>query len=415
MTNAHERITLPPISSFDISPSRKPHPRYPPTSPSATRRPPHINGSPSWDGSSTASNPPRRDIDDARLSPGTYDSLEYSTHARGNHSPYSEPAALVASSDRHPPHPAPRPRSSSPSLDRDRRPVVPQVSCSRFHRIAQRLTCAPSSRYHPPFHQFAQQQHSRRQHLAPYVSSSREHSPDSRESHSRSSTHSPNVPTRPHPGTVPSPHAGTPALPPPAVTSAAPVGSSASGGTTTRMPAQLAGAAFINTTPGDAQDVAVVAGSERRRTSPVRKRKASEMLGTSASPGSDDRAISAEPSESEAKKKYKKKMNVRHYRAQNKDAMTQLRDALPEHMRPPERQAKAYVTLSAIKYIRELTAENERLRAENVRQAQELADRPSHDPERSSSGEVAIAGETNDNDDDDDVVPKAEVPVEEDE
>lgn len=136
------------------------------------------------------------------------------------------------------------------------------------------------------------------------------------------------------------------------------------------------------------------------------------MLGTSASPGSDDRGISAEPSESEAKKKYKKKMNVRHYRAQNKDAMTQLRDALPEHMRPPERQAKAYVTLSAIKYIRELTAENERLRAENVKQAQELADRPSHDPERSSSGEVAITGETNDNDDDNDVVPKAEVPVE---
>ncbi len=87
-------------------------------------------------------------------------------------------------------------------------------------------------------------------------------------------------------------------------------------------------------------------GSERRRTSPVRKRKASEMLGTSASPGSDERGLSPEPSESEAKKKYKKKMNVRHYRAQNKDAMTQLRDALPEHMRPPERQAKAYVTLS---------------------------------------------------------------------
>jgi hypothetical protein len=68
------------------------------------------------------------------------------------------------------------------------------------------------------------------------------------------------------------------------------------------------------------------------------------MLG--GSPGSEDRAFSPEPSESEAKKKYKKKMNVRHYRAQNKDAMTQLRDALPEHMRPPERQAKAYVTLS---------------------------------------------------------------------
>ena len=94
-----------------------------------------------------------------------------------------------------------------------------------------------------------------------------------------------------------------------------------------------------------------VLGSERGRASPVRKRKASEMLGTSASPGSDERGISPEPSENEAKKKYKKKMNVRHYRAQNKDAMTQLRDALPEHMRPPERQAKAYVTLSGMCFV----------------------------------------------------------------
>jgi len=128
------------------------------------------------------------------------------------------------------------------------------------------------------------------------------------------------------------------------------------------------------------------------------------MLG--GSPGSEERAISPEPSESEAKKKYKKKMNVRHYRAQNKDAMTQLRDALPEHMRPPERQAKAYVTLSAIKYIRELTTENERLRAENIRQAKELADRQNHDPELSSSGEVALAG----GDATDGTVPEAEVP-----
>ncbi|KAH9043484.1 hypothetical protein EDB83DRAFT_2407232 [Lactarius deliciosus] len=124
-----------------------------------------------------------------------------------------------------------------------------------------------------------------------------------------------------------------------------------------------------------------------------------------------------EPSESVAKK-YKEKTNVRHYRAQNKDAMTQLRDALPEHMRPPERLAKAYVVLrSAIEYIRELTVEIERLRAENVRLAQELADRPNRDPEQSSwssSGDVAIAGETNGNDDNvnDDVVPKAELPLE---
>jgi hypothetical protein len=102
--------------------------------------------------------------------------------------------------------------------------------------------------------------------------------------------------------------------------------------------------AFINSTPGDTQDTKAV-GVTRKRSPPTRKRKASEMLGA-GSPGSEDRANSPEPSESEAKKKYKKKMNVRHYRAQNKDAMTQLRDALPEHMRPPERQAKAYVTLS---------------------------------------------------------------------
>ena len=38
-------------------------------------------------------------------------------------------------------------------------------------------------------------------------------------------------------------------------------------------------------------------------------------------------------------------MNVRPYRAQNKDAMTQLRDALPEHMCPSERRGKAYIML----------------------------------------------------------------------
>jgi hypothetical protein len=61
---------------------------------------------------------------------------------------------------------------------------------------------------------------------------------------------------------------------------------------------------------------------------------------------------------------------------------------------------------AAIKYIRELTTENERLRAENLRQAKELADRQINDPELSSSGEVAIAGD----DTTDGAVPKAEVP-----
>jgi hypothetical protein len=69
---------------------------------------------------------------------------------------------------------------------------------------------------------------------------------------------------------------------------------------------------------------------------------------------------------------------------------------------------------AAIKYIRDLTAENERLRAENGRQAQELADRHSHDPEQASSGEVAITADANDNDDDNDdvVLPKAELSAE---
>jgi hypothetical protein len=92
-------------------------------------------------------------------------------------------------------------------------------------------------------------------------------------------------------------------------------------------------APFVNSIPGDTQDAKAVGV---RRTPPTGKRKASEMLG--GSPGSEDRAASPEPSEGEAKKKNKTKMNFRHYRSQNKDAMTQLRDALlPEHMRPPER------------------------------------------------------------------------------
>jgi hypothetical protein len=284
----------------------------------------------------------------SRRSPSiTYDAPDYgaaSGHSRGNHSPYSEPAGLVA----HPPHHhiATTARSASLDRDRDRKggcPVVPQVSCSRFHRFAQRLTWAPSSRYHPPFPFAAaavaaqNRRHLRAPHHHAAATSSREHSPDeSHESYSRSSTHSPLVSTRPHTATVPSP--------PTAAAAAAAITVGASSGTThvVVVSPRASMTAFINTTPGE--DVQQLA-SERQRTSPpVRKRKASEMLGTSASPGS----VSPEPSESEAKKKYKKKMNVRHYRAQNKDAMTQLRDVLPEHMRPPERQAKAYVTLSGM-------------------------------------------------------------------
>ncbi|KAI0299617.1 hypothetical protein BC826DRAFT_1184019 [Russula brevipes] len=346
MTDAHERITLPPISSFDISPPGKRHTQFQ-AGPGSTF--------------------PRSELEDISPGPSRYDALESSHgrhiatgHVRRNHSPHSEPAVLV------PPYEsisiAPRPRSSSAALDRGA-PVI-------------------------PYPQLPSTSNGRRR-LASYVSS-REPSVDSQASFSRSPTDSPNARSRLQSGTVPSPH---------------PSGSAATSNSGARLPSQMA--AFINSTPGDTQDSKLAGmGPTRRRTSPARKRKASEMLGA-ASPGSEERAISPEPSESEAKKKYKKKMNVRHYRAQNKDAMTQLRDALPEHMRPPERQAKAYVTLSAIKYIRELTAENERLRAANVKQAKELADRHSNDPELSSSGKVAMA-----EDDGDGTVPKAEVPDE---
>ena len=232
---------------------------------------------------------------------GKYDALDSTHHgcriatgqSRHNHSPYSEPTVLIAPYESI--STAPRPRSSSAALDRGGL-FAPQVSRQGRKSLA---SCI----------------------------SSREPSPDSQASFSPSVTESPNIRSHLQSITVPPSHASA--------------GASASA-ITSASGARLS-SHFINSTPGDTQDAKTV-GATPMRTPPTRKRKASEMLG--GSPGSEDRAVSPEPSESEAKKKYKKKMNVRHYRAQNKDAMTQLRDALPEHMRPPERQAKAYVTLS---------------------------------------------------------------------
>jgi hypothetical protein len=325
MTDAHERITLPPISSFDITPSSKHHSHL---RAGPSRRGSHFRGSSSWDGSSGGSNHPHNEFDDisyrcetfsskapcyspqvltSRPSPrprsGKYDALDSSHRgrhiatgqSRHNHSPYSEPTVLIAPYESI--STASRPRSSSAALDRGGL-FVPQVS-----------------------------RHGRKS-----LASSREPSPDSQTSFSPSVTDSPNIRGHLQSITVPPSHASAGAG------AGAGAITSASGA---RLSSQMT--PFINSTPGDTQDAKTVEAT-RRGTPPIRKRKASEMLG--GSPGSEDRAVSPEPSESEAKKKYKKKMNVRHYRAQNKDAMTQLRDALPEHMRPPERQAKAYVTLS---------------------------------------------------------------------
>ncbi|KAH9171634.1 hypothetical protein EDB89DRAFT_1079518 [Lactarius sanguifluus] len=57
-TNAHELFTLPSIRSLNLPP-------YLPTSPPGSSLL-NIDGSPSWDGNSIASNPLRRDLDDAR-------------------------------------------------------------------------------------------------------------------------------------------------------------------------------------------------------------------------------------------------------------------------------------------------------------------------------------------------------------
>ena len=50
--------------------------------------------------------------------------------------------------------------------------------------------------------------------------------------------------------------------------------------------------------------------------------------------------------QADGKRKFKKMMNVRHYRAQTKDALQSLRDALPENIRPLERQARSFTVVN---------------------------------------------------------------------
>ena len=120
-----------------------------------------------------------------------YDALESSHRGcriatgqarRSNHSPYSEPAVLVAPYDSAPD--TPRPRSSSAALDRGG-PVIPQVSYPSVHRFTQLAYVDTPSRYP----QFPPALHARKR-IAPYPSS-REPSPDSRVSFSPSPADSP--------------------------------------------------------------------------------------------------------------------------------------------------------------------------------------------------------------------------------
>jgi hypothetical protein len=87
MTDAHERITLPPISSFDISPSTKHHQFQ--AGPS--RRGAHLHGRTSWDGSSAGSNHLRHEFDISHGC-GTFAFSSYSLLTLTFATPHLDPA-----------------------------------------------------------------------------------------------------------------------------------------------------------------------------------------------------------------------------------------------------------------------------------------------------------------------------------
>jgi hypothetical protein len=96
---------------------------------------------------------------------------------------------------------------------------------------------------------------------------------------------------------------------------------------------------FIYATPGDG----------RPQTVQRKKRKADDA--------SSDESVEHEPEDgkgalreekTDGKRKFKKMMNVRHYRAQTKDALQSLRDVLPESIRPLERQARSFTVVNGV-------------------------------------------------------------------
>ncbi|KAI0313235.1 hypothetical protein OF83DRAFT_571364 [Amylostereum chailletii] len=136
---------------------------------------------------------------------------------------------------------------------------------------------------------------------------------------------------------------------------------------------------FINTTPADAQVAGTTFSSSRGKIVPPPPPPGPPpAAGPSFSPPaklsqsshkrklvdtSDDELIDDDldaPGEgkdprrvqADGRRKYKKMMNVRHYRAQTKDALKTLRDILPEHMRPLERQARSFTVVNGASLLR---------------------------------------------------------------
>ena len=130
---------------------------------------------------------------------------------------------------------------------------------------------------------------------------------------------------------------------------------------------------FINTTPADAQVAGPTFSSSRGKITPLpppAPPTSTSSTSFSVSPSnkrklvdtSDDELIDEEVDpavtekdvrrvQADGRRKYKKMMNVRHYRAQTKDALKTLRDILPEHMRPLERQARSFTVVNGACFL----------------------------------------------------------------
>ncbi|KAI0035209.1 hypothetical protein K488DRAFT_68600 [Vararia minispora EC-137] len=125
---------------------------------------------------------------------------------------------------------------------------------------------------------------------------------------------------------------------------------------------------FIYATPG-----------ESHLSTAVRKRKVDDVSSSDEGQANEaEGSKSVQREQADGRRKYKKMMNVRHYRAQTKDALQSLRDVLPESIRPLERQARSFTVVNgtshnlAVKHIENLTAQLERLQRENREQGEQL-------------------------------------------
>ncbi|VDB91811.1 unnamed protein product [Peniophora sp. CBMAI 1063] len=140
---------------------------------------------------------------------------------------------------------------------------------------------------------------------------------------------------------------------------------------------------FIHSSPSDVKSRPTTSASRPTtsvgrppKASAAKKRKVDDRDALSEDELANDEAESPDSRQkgegSDDKRKFKKMMNVRHYRAQTKDALQSLRDVLPESMRPQERQARSFTVVNAVKHIENITGQLHKLQRENMEQAERL-------------------------------------------